>query len=257
LALVPYGGPEQWLADALESLVAQSRPPDAIAVLDDRSAAPPTDIVRRYAHVTLLAAPAPVESGPLVRQAIRETSYDAYLLQRARDWSSPERLEALLVEAARSEAELLGSYCVQVDPGRGTFEPVPFPVDVNRAIREDGSSTALLHASCLVGRDLMTQLDAKAARATAGDMGFLARACQTTRVVNVARYLYFFRVGDDSNPTGTQAVTGAIDPKVANSDLDLDSSGESTGTGTPARPAVAPSKGRALVHLAGPELRFE
>jgi GT2 family glycosyltransferase len=55
-ALVPHYQCERWLGQALESLVAQTRPLDRIIVVDDASREPPSDVVRCFDGVTLITA---------------------------------------------------------------------------------------------------------------------------------------------------------------------------------------------------------
>ena len=111
LAVIPHHQCEAWLGDAIESLVAQTRALDGIVVVDDAGGDPPTSIVGRFPHVTLLKVAARANVGPyrISQQVIRETAYDGYLWQDADDWSMPERLESLLEAAERTGAELVGS----------------------------------------------------------------------------------------------------------------------------------------------------
>ena len=51
--LVPHFRCEQWLGECIASLVKQTRPPDAIIVIDDASAAPPIEIVAPFPSVSL------------------------------------------------------------------------------------------------------------------------------------------------------------------------------------------------------------
>lgn len=102
LALIPHYQCEQWLAQAIASLVNQIRPPDGIVVIDDSSPKPPEDIVMQFPQVTLLASAS--NGGPyrLIQQVIQDTEYDAYLFQDADDWSRRDRLSRLLRGAQRT-----------------------------------------------------------------------------------------------------------------------------------------------------------
>ncbi|HEV8528730.1 MAG TPA: glycosyltransferase family 2 protein, partial [Actinomycetes bacterium] len=104
--LVPFYDCQSWLGDTLESLVTQSRPPDAVVVIDDASPEPPLDVVRAFPGVTLLVAAD--NGGPyrLVQKVIEMTRFDAYLFQDADDWSAFDRLEVLLQTAEETDAEL-------------------------------------------------------------------------------------------------------------------------------------------------------
>ncbi len=105
LAIVPHHRCEPWLEQCLRSLTRQTRPPEAIVVVDDGSPAPPSDIVARFPTVTLLRARE--NGGPyrLVQSVIDGTDFDAYMLQDADDWSTDDRLALQLAEAERTGAE--------------------------------------------------------------------------------------------------------------------------------------------------------
>jgi hypothetical protein len=193
LALVPHYGCEPWLEQALTSLVEQTRPLDAIVVLDDASDEPPVDIVRRFQGVTLLRSTE--RSGPyrLVQTAIATTEYDAYLFQDADDWSSEDRLELLLREAERTGAELLGCQEIRVNEDTGSVHAIYYPLDVTRA-HGIQPSYSLLHPSSLVARSLVDRVGGYATGLRfSGDTEFLFRAAHAARIVNIERSAYFRR----------------------------------------------------------------
>ena len=99
-AVIPHHACEAWLAQAIESLLEQSRPPERIVVIDDASQVPPVDLVAAFPDVTLLGVD--VNGGPyrLVQSVVDATDFDAYLFQDADDWSAPDRLEILLATGA-------------------------------------------------------------------------------------------------------------------------------------------------------------
>ena len=191
-ALVPHYRCERWLANCLESLVAQTRPPNAIIVIDDASKSPPVEIVRRFPSVTLLTATE--NSGPyrLVQQVINTTAYDGYMFQDADDWSSRDRLEILLAEASRSGAELVGTQEARVLAELGEIVTVNYPLDVNAALEERPWEYALLHPSSLMSRALNMRLGGFATGLRfSGDLELLQRAVHAGRVVNVPHHCYF------------------------------------------------------------------
>src|SRR5690606_2969690 len=108
-ALVPHVGGEAWLEDCVCSLVQQTHPLDAIVIVADGSAEPPVEIARQHPQVTLLASSAPVGVHRLLQQVIDDTDYTGYLFQSPGGWSSRDRLAALVAEAERTDAELIGS----------------------------------------------------------------------------------------------------------------------------------------------------
>ena len=193
-ALIPHFECEQWLGEALESLVAQTRPLDAIVVIDDCSPTSPEEVVRSYPSVTLLGSAENVGPYRLIQQVIDDTGFDAYLFQDADDWSAPDRLERLLEEAESSGAELVGSHEVRVMLEEGEAKPFRYPLDVNAALHERPACFPLLHPTSLVSRSLVQRLGGFATGLRfSGDAEFLRRAGHASRVVNVDRYLYFRR----------------------------------------------------------------
>jgi hypothetical protein len=109
LAVITHYRYERWLGQSIESLLRQSRPVDAIVVVDDASPTPPADIVRRYREVTLLTAEE--NGGPfaMLRAVLEGAPYDAFLLQDADDWSAPDRHATLLAASEATGAEMMGS----------------------------------------------------------------------------------------------------------------------------------------------------
>jgi hypothetical protein len=194
LALVPHYRCETWLADCLESLVAQTRPLDGIAVINDGSGSLPLGIVRQFPQVTLLASPENVGPYRLVQQVINDTFYDAYLFQDADDWSTPHRLEILLLEAERSGAELIGSQEVRVLCDEADATPFTYPLDVNKALAETPWSFPLLHPTSLIARELVMRLGGFATGMRfSGDAELLRRAGHVAHVVNVPDFCYVRR----------------------------------------------------------------
>lgn len=194
LALVPHYRCEEWLADYLESLVTQTRAPEAIVVMDDSSENPPVEIVRRFPQVTLLAAAENVGPYRLIQEVINHTDYDAYLFQDADDWSTEDRLETLLAEAERTSAELVGSLELRILCAEAEVLPVCYPIDVNAALAEQPTDYPLLIVTTVVSRDLVQRLGGFATGLRfSGDIEFLRRAAHVARIVNVPRYCYVRR----------------------------------------------------------------
>jgi hypothetical protein len=193
-ALIPHYGCEAWLAQAIESLLEQTRAPNAIVVIDDASPVPPVDVVSAYPEVTMLAAAD--NGGPyrLIQAVIDRTEFDAYLFQDADDWSAPDRLEVLLAEAERTGAELVGSHEVRVLVDQGDVHPVRYPLDVNAVLAERPTAFPLLHPTSMVARRLVTRLGGFATGMRfSGDAEFLRRAGHVARVVNADHVGYFRR----------------------------------------------------------------
>jgi len=213
-AVVPHHRCEEWLGDCLESLVAQTRPLDAIAVIDDASGDPPLEITSRFTGVALLESAEGENAGPyrLSQQIIADTRYDAYLYQDADDWSSRDRLERLLGEAERTGAELIGSQELRVLCKEGEAVPFTYALDVNDALRESPTSFPLLHPTSMVSRSLFMRIGGFATGLRfGGDSEFLRRAVHAAVLRNVPEFCYFRRIRAGSLTTA--ANTGMNSPE--------------------------------------------
>lgn len=258
-ALIPHFRCEEWLGDCLASLVAQTRPLDAIIVIDDASEAPPVEIVRRFPQVTLLAAAE--NSGPyrLITEVMRNTDYDGYLFQDADDWSAAERLEVLLAEAERTGAELIGSHEVRILCDQAEALCVPYPLDVNAALAERPWQYLVLHPSSLVSRDLVMRIGGYASGMRfCGDLEFLHRAVHATRIVNAPHYCYFRRIRSGSLTTAAETSLGSAQRTQLHEILGARAIANARLRTIGEVPALTPyivGPPIALAHLAGPSPR--
>lgn len=208
LALVPYYNCLPWLEYALKSLVEQTRPLENILVLDDASAEPPLDIVKRFPNVTLWRAAE--NSGPyrLIQSAIERTHYDLYLFQDADDWSARDRLENLLAEMDRQNADLVG--CQEILYLKENAFPNTYPLDATQALRKT-PAYSVVHPSGLVKRDFVMKLGGYASGLRfSGDLEFQLRARYAGKLVNSDRFGYFRRIRPDS--LVTSKATGLASP---------------------------------------------
>ncbi|HEX7292072.1 MAG TPA: glycosyltransferase [Conexibacter sp.] len=202
LALIPHYQCEEWLDDALASLEEQTRPLDAIVVIDDASEHPPLDIVSRHPRVTLLHAERNVGPYRLVQQVIEETDYDAYLFQDADDWSAPDRLETLLAAGERTGAELIGTQEIRVFCEEPEVAPIAWPLDVHKQFASKPTAFPLLHPTSIVTRDLVQSLGGFASGLRfSGDAELLRRAQHVARVANVEGHCYYRRIRENSLTT--------------------------------------------------------
>ncbi|MBD2465156.1 glycosyltransferase [Oscillatoria sp. FACHB-1407] len=193
LALVPHYRCEAWLSRCLRSLLAQTRPPDAIVVIDDASNRPPIGIVEQFPNVTLLAAPDRVGPYRLIQQVIHDTHYWGYVFQDADDWSSCDRLQSLLALALATGAELVGTQEIRIDEEAQRLTAVNYPLDANAALATKPGHP-LLHPTSFVTRDLVQRLGGFATGLHfGGDTEFLLRAVWVAKVVNLPSYSYFRR----------------------------------------------------------------
>ena len=201
-AIIPQYQCEDWLGQCIASLVAQTRPLQAIIVIDDGSPEPPVEIVRRFGKVTLLRSPENVGPYVLIQSVIEATSYDGYLFQDADDWSAPRRLELLLEECATSGAELVGCQGLRVYEGGRDSDTIRFPTAVRDRIMSGSVRYPVLHPSSLVSRSLVMRIGGFASGLRiAGDAEFQQRAVHAAHATNVPDVAYFRRIRQHSLTT--------------------------------------------------------
>lgn len=256
LAVVPHFRCEAWLATALASLRAQTRPPDAVVVVDDGSPTPPADVVGSFAGCTLLAADD--NHGPyrLVQQVIADTDYDGYLFQDADDWSAHDRLELLLRAAARTGADLVGCQEGRWQADRPALCCL-FPANASRALAA-APVHALLHPTSLVSRAFVLRAGGYATGLRFfGDAEFLWRGHHWGLVANIP-FVSYFRQSRPDSLTGSPD-TGHESPARMRIKADCKrrfwQAREARERGEPPRPdpyRTAPPI--ALRHVAGPRL---
>lgn len=199
LGLICHYRREHWLAQCIESLVTQTRPPDNIVVVDDASPQPPVDIVRRFPQVTLLVAPENVGMWRLTHQVVANTDYDAYMFQDSDDWSAPERLAALLDAAESTSAEMVGCQEHRIYEGVSPRPPVEYPLDGNLAICLEPSIHPVLSPSSVVSRRLVHRLGGFAnGLRYCGDTEFIRRAVFVAQIVSIPEFYYHRRVHPDA-----------------------------------------------------------
>ena len=207
LALVPYYNCEAWLEQCLDSLVNQTRPLDAIAVLDDGSAKPPLEIVKRFKKVTLLRSAENVGPYRLLQSAIEQTNFDGYLFQDADDWCTHDRLERLLEEAELTDAEWIGTQELMVL--ENSIFALRYPVKLD-SLRQSPLSQPFCYASSLISNKFLTRLGGFASGLRfSGDLELVNRALWTDKIRNLDRYCYFRRIRKDSLTTSEATGLGS------------------------------------------------
>jgi hypothetical protein len=255
LALVPHFNCEPWLGQSLDSLTRQTRPLDAIVVMDDASPHPPLEIVRKFPAVTLLRSPE--NGGPyrLVQSVIGQTQFDAYMLQDADDWSSLDRLEALLREAERTGAEWIGTQ--ELMYFEGVIHALRYPVDINRA-PQAAIRQPFCYPSSLFTRDLIMRLGGFASGLRfSGDFELLTRAVFAGKVGNLDRYGYFRRIRKDSLVTSEKTGLGSPARKEIHAQIEAKKMENLVRVSQGLAPLLEPLKTAPPVlfeHLAGPPL---
>ncbi len=258
LALVPHFNCEQWLGQCLDSLLGQTRPPNAIAVLDDASTNAPLEILHQYPTVTLLRSPENVGPYRMLQTVIDQTGFDAYMFQDADDWSTLDRLEELLNEAERTGAEWIGTQELMY------FEDIihacRYPLDLN-STPQASIRHPFCYPSSLISREFLTRLGGFASGLHfSGDFELLTRAVWSGKVRNLDRYAYFRRIRKNSLITSEN--TGLSSPARKEVDAQIEArKAENLAKvikgGTPNLEPLKTAGHVALEHLAGPTLAMD
>ena len=255
LALVPHFNCEQWLGQCLDSLLGQTRPPDAVVVLDDASTEAPLEILRKYPAVTLLRSNENVGPYRLLQTVIGLTKFDAYMFQDSDDWSSLDRLEALLAEAERTGAEWIGTQ--ELMYFEDTLHAIRYPLDVNKA-----PHASIRHPFCypgsLISGEFLARLGGFASGLHfSGDYELLNRAVFAGKVANLDRYCYFRRIRKNSLVTSETTGLGSPARKEVDSEIEARKAENLARLSSGLKPLLEPIKTAGPVlfeHLAGPPL---
>jgi hypothetical protein len=256
-ALVPHHDGAAWLPGALDSLLGQTRPPDAVVVVDDASPEPPLDVARRYPGVTFLGAAQNVGPYRLVQTVIDRTRFDAYLFQDADDVSHPERLATLLGVAEAHGADVVGSHEVELDVAAPEAREREYPLDVNAALAADPIAFALLHPTTLASRAAVTGAGGFPGLRFSGDVDFLWRAGHVARIVNADRHLYLRRRHSGSLTGSVATGTRSSARREVDGALRARARARAQAVAAGAAPDLSPFVAAApvvLEHLSGPAL---
>jgi Glycosyl transferase family 2 len=211
LAIIPHKDCQDWLESAILSLLWQTRPIEAIAVVDDCSVQLPDSICMKYPQVTLLKTPQSVGPYQIIQSLTTTNDFQAYLFQDSDDWSTPERLEQLLNAAVAHGAEIVGCQELRLDYLSASLYPVLYPLDVQAALVQ-APGHALLHPTSLVSRFAINAVGGFAnGLRFGGDTEFLLRAYQRVRAINIPYFGYFRRKHPKSLTTSPQ--TGLDSPQ--------------------------------------------
>ena len=257
LAVVTHYRCEQWLEQCLASLAAQTRPPENIVVIDDGSANLPLDIVKAFPQVTLLAARENVGTYRLLQRIVNCADHDAFLLQDADDWSTPDRLALLLAEAEKTGAEIVGSQLDDVTDDHR--QPFPLrPLNASAAYAADPTGHFVCFGTSLISRELLRRLGGFAGGLRfSGDAELFRRAYLVARLANIPETCYFRRKHPDSltqrPDTGMQSPARLrLDDLLKTRALE-NAAAIAGGRAPDLKPfSIAPSV--ALEHITGPQL---
>lgn len=254
--LIPHYECEPYLRRCLGSIVAQTRPADAVVVVDDGSREPPVAAVSAFPGVTLLRSDRNAGPYELIQHVIDRTDFDAYCFLDADDWCAEDRIEWTLLQAEASGAEMIGCQELSYVESRRQFVGSCYGQDVTFGMLA-APSYSLLHPSSIVSRALLTRIGGFAGLPFGADFELQSRAVFAGRVLNTDRFSYFRRIREGSlttaPATGLQsearrrlhaAIVGRwrqnIEARRSGAPLDLS--------------PLQPPKGVTLTHLRGPRL---
>jgi glycosyltransferase involved in cell wall biosynthesis len=195
LAVIVHYRYEQWLAQSIESLLYQSHPPAAIVVVDDASPQAPVEIVRQYPDVTLLVAEENRGPYALLQAIFDNAQYNAFALQDADDWSTPDRLHVLLTAADEQNAEMVGCQATSVFSDIAPEPDFTLPRDARSAVLLNPTLHPVLMPTTVISRSLLQRAGGLSAGLRfGGDSEFIRRAIFAGRVINVPERCYQRRV---------------------------------------------------------------
>ncbi len=255
LALVPHYDCLDWLGQCLDSLVHQTRPPDAIAVLDDASPVSPMEIMRGFKGVTLLRAAE--NSGPyrMLQTVIDRTDFDGYMFQDADDWSVVDRLENLLAEAERVGAEWIGTQ--EFMYFEDSIHVLRYPLDLN-STPQASIRHPFCYPSSVISRDFLKRLGGFASGLKfSGDFELLTRAVWAGKVANLNEYGYFRRIRKNSLITSEATGLASLARREVDSQIEKRKAENLARVIKGGVPSLEPLKTAAPLsfeHLAGPPL---
>lgn len=201
--IVPAYNAEKFVAEAVESALAQTYEPTAIVVVDDGSRTPVADTIRRDPRLTVLRQPnrGPAASRNAGVRAVPAAKYVAFL--DADDAWDPQKLEQQidLLEADESlvAAGSLMRYVSSAGALLGTAGQ-PLAAD-DQARIASGELHPCQLSSVVVRRDALERIggfDELPALVGCEDLDMLARLASTGRVAVVPRVLGAYRLHPES-----------------------------------------------------------
>lgn len=195
LAIVPHYNVNQWLGQCIQSLLNQTRRPDAIIVVDDCSLSIPMEVLDEFPSVTLLKTKE--NGGPyrIIQAIIDQTDYEVIMFQDADDWSAPDRLYHQLLEAVKWNADMIGTQIEMIFEYNVNEPTLVLPADPFPFLIRNPLSHLLFYASSIISREFFLKLGGFSAQYRFGaDSEFVRRAILGGRVRNVDKHLYYRRI---------------------------------------------------------------
>ena len=198
-ALVTHYNRPHLVGEAIQSLLDQTRRPDAIIVMDDGSECLPLESIPDDSIISVYRSATNVGPYRLLNWAMQNIASDWYMIQDSDDISMPTRLDRLLDAARTRRADMVGSAIRNVTVATGEVRVTSFPHDATAEHRRDGRPYVCTWGSCVLSRRLWQRLGGLATGLRlAGDAEFIARACCTGCVVNIPSIELLRRLFPDS-----------------------------------------------------------
>jgi glycosyltransferase involved in cell wall biosynthesis len=133
-AIMPVRDGERYIAEALDSMLAQTRPPDEIVVVDDGSTDGTASIVAGYAEPVRLIRREPRGVGAAINTALDAISGDVVCFLDADDLWTPGKLAAQCAALERGRSEIVFGHVTEfvspeLDKGEAAkLQPAEGPV---------------------------------------------------------------------------------------------------------------------------------
>lgn len=229
-ALMPVhaGVAPEHLAEALASLLAQTRPPDEIVVvedgpLDEGHRAVLEDLERRHPRVVAVRLATNGGAG-LANQAGLEAATGEWIAKvDADDVSEPGRLEAQLAAVHREGADLCGAAMLEFDSDTGAVTSLrSAPLTHERIGRRMRSNNPVNHPTAFYRRTLALEAGGYPPWRFMQDYGLMARIYAAGgRMMNLPEPLVRFRAGGSVTRRRRSATIRRLEPVLQRELRDL------------------------------------
>ncbi len=198
-AIVTHYNRPQLVNEAIGSLLAQTRLPDVIVVLDDASEGFGPETIISHPLISVYRSTENVGPYRLIDWAIRNVPFDWYMIQDCDDISAPTRLEHLLAAASRFDADMVCSAIRHHVVATGEMHETVFSEDASAQHLRGNPLAVCLWGSSIVSRKLWARVGGIATGLRfSGDAEFVSRACCVGRVMNIPTIELLRRLYPDS-----------------------------------------------------------
>ena len=200
IALVTHFNRPHLIGDAVGSLLAQTRLPEQIVVMDDCSASTSLASVPDHPLVSVYRSEENVGPYRLIEWGVRQFEVDWYMMQDSDDISERTRLERLLHAAEEQRADVVGSAFRNVSAEPSEDGVMSFPADAAAEhLAPNGRLWVSAFGASIFSRDIWSRIGGFATGLRfGGDVEFASRACHVGKVINIESVELIRRVQPDS-----------------------------------------------------------